>query len=247
MPDLPATPDRSATPDLPAMPAVPTVPVTTPVIRVSGVAKRYRAVELFHDVTFDIEPSRTYGLVGPNGSGKTVLLKLLAGLALPDHGSVAIDPRHLGRDRSYPDRFGITINGPAYLGHLTGRQNLLQLAAIRRRIATDRIDTTMAAVGLSPDLKQKVRHYSLGMKQKLSLAQALMEQPTVRLLDEPFNALDKAGISTVQGLLQEQQSLETTIVFTSHDSRHIRDLSDVVLEIDARTVTIADPAQRRNS
>lgn len=215
------------------MPVIP-----TPVISVTDVTKRYRAVELFRDVTFDIEPGRTYGLVGPNGSGKTVLLKLLAGLALPDHGSIAIDSSHLGRDRSYPDRFGITINGPAYLGHLTGRQNLLQLAAIRRRIAADRIDATMAAVGLCPDLKQKVRHYSLGMKQKLSLAQALMEHPTVLLLDEPFNALDKAGIRTVHGLLREQQSLGTTMVFTSHDSRHIDDLSDIVLEIDARTVTV---------
>ncbi|WP_375400550.1 ATP-binding cassette domain-containing protein [uncultured Amnibacterium sp.] len=230
-------------PDLPAMSAAPTVPITTPVIRVADVTKRYRAAELFHDVTFDIEPGRTYGLVGPNGSGKTVLLKLLAGLTLPDRGSIAIDPSHLGRDRSYPDRFGITINGPAYLGHLTGRQNLLQLAAIRRRIAADRIDTTMAAVGLSPDLKQRVRHYSLGMKQKLSLAQALMEHPSVLLLDEPFNALDRTSISTVHGLLQEQQSLGTTIVFTSHDSRHIRDLSDVVLEIDARTVTATDTAR----
>ena len=210
--------------------------LTRAVIEVTDVAKRYRNVELFHDVTFTIQPGHTYGLVGPNGSGKTVLLKLLAGLALPDHGTVTIDPAYLSRDRSYPDRFGVTLNAPAYLGNLTGRRNLLQLAAIRNRITAEQVDHTLTAVGLDPALKQKVRNYSLGMKQKLALAQALMEKPAVLLLDEPFNALDKTSTAAVRALLESQQQLGTTIVFTSHDHRDIDALSTDVLELDDNTV-----------
>ena len=209
---------------------------TRVVIQVDRVAKRYRNVELFHDVSFAIEPGRTYGLVGPNGSGKSVLLKLLAGLAQPDHGTVTINPRYLSRDRSYPDRFGVTLNAPAYLGNLTGRRNLLQLAAIRNRITPEQVDATLDAVGLDPSLKQKVRNYSLGMKQKLALAQALMEQPEVLLLDEPFNALDKASTADTRALLEQQQLRGTTIVFTSHDHRDIEALSHHVLEIDNQTI-----------
>jgi ABC-2 type transport system ATP-binding protein len=215
--------------------------LTRTVIQVDRVAKRYRNVELFHDVTFTIEPGRTYGLVGPNGSGKSVLLKLLAGLALPDHGTVTIDPHYLSGDRSYPDRFGVTLNAPAYLGNLTGRRNLLQLAAIRNRITTEQVDATLEAVGLDPALKQKVRNYSLGMKQKLALAQALMERPQVLLLDEPFNALDKTSTANVRALLEQQQRLGTTIVFTSHDHRDIDALSHHILEIDDHTIR-AEPA-----
>lgn len=210
--------------------------LTRAVIEVTDVAKRYRNVELFHDVTFTIQPGHTYGLVGPNGSGKTVLLKLLAGLALPDHGTVRIDPAYLSRDRSYPDRFGVTLNAPAYLGNLTGRRNLLQLAAIRNRITAEQVDHTLTAVGLDPALKQKVRNYSLGMKQKLALAQALMEKPAVLLLDEPFNALDKASTAAARTLLEAQQQLGTTIVFTSHDHRDIDTLSTDVLELDDNTI-----------
>lgn len=214
--------------------------MTRPVITVTGVAKRFRNVELFHDVSFTIEPGRTYGLVGPNGSGKTVLLKLLAGLALPDRGTVTIDPTYLSRDRSYPDRFGVTLNAPAYLGNLTGRNNLLQLAAIRHRITAEHVDHTLHSVGLEPALKQKVRNYSLGMKQKLALAQALMEGPEVLLLDEPFNALDKTSTMKVRALLTEQQRRGTTIIFTSHDHREIDALSHHILEIDNQTVRVID-------
>lgn len=215
--------------------------LTRAVIQVDGVAKRYRNVELFQDVTFAIEPGRTYGLVGPNGSGKSVLLKLLAGLAQPDHGSITIDPHYLSRDRSYPDRFGVTLNAPAYLGNLTGRRNLLQLAAIRNRITPEQVDATLSAVGLDPALKQRVRNYSLGMKQKLALAQALMEQPKVLLLDEPFNALDKTSNANVRSLLEQQQTAGTTIVFTSHDHRDIDALSHHILEIDNHTVRPVPP------
>lgn len=210
--------------------------LTQSFITANHIAKRYRDVDLFHDVTFTIEPGRTYGLVGPNGSGKTVLLKLLAGLALPDHGTVTIDPTYLSRDRSYPDRFGVTLNAPAYLGGISGRRNLLQLAAIRNRITRDQVDDTLRQVGLDPNLKQKVRNYSLGMKQKLALAQALMENPDVLLLDEPFNALDKTSTAAVHALLEREQQHGTTIVFTSHDHRDIEALSHRILEIDNQTV-----------
>lgn len=208
------------------------------VLSLHHVSKRFGRTEVIRDATFDIEAGHTVGLVGPNGSGKSVLLKLMCGFAIPSTGEISIDPAYLDKNRSFPDRFGVAINGPAYLPHRTGRQNLLDLAAIRGRATANDIDETLLQVGLDPSLKQKMQHYSLGMKQKLSLAQALIEKPEVLILDEPFNALDSESAKSVHLLLAARKAAGTTIVFTSHHRPDIDELSDTLLEFRDGVVTV---------
>ena len=214
------------------------------IVSVRGVTKRYKGNVVFDDISFDIEQGKTYGLVGPNGSGKSVLLKLLCGFAVPDAGEIWIDPRYMSKNRSFPDRFGVTINGPAYIAGATARRNLLELATIRNRIGAKEVDASLLQVGLRPELKQKVRNYSLGMKQKLSLAQALMESPEVLFLDEPFNALDADSVITLKRILRDEQDKGTTIVFTSHNREDIEEFSTEILEIENSTVRAHSRASR---
>ncbi|MBF4618553.1 ABC transporter ATP-binding protein [Clavibacter sp. VKM Ac-2873] len=202
-----------------------------PIITLTGVTKVFRGNTLFQGVDLALERGRTYGLVGPNGCGKSVLFKLICGFMRPDSGVIDIDPDLLSPGRTFPDRFGAIIDGPAYLAHRTGLQNLTELAAIRKRITVDEVRDAMRAMGLDPDSRTRVRSYSLGMKQKLSLVQALMERPEVLLLDEPFNALDAESVERLTAELRRQQGLGTTILFTSHEREHIDALSHEVLEI----------------
>jgi ABC-2 type transport system ATP-binding protein len=201
------------------------------VIALREVSKNFRNATALRNVTLEIEEGQTYGLVGPNGSGKSVLLKLMCGFLIPDAGEVTIDPRYLDRRRTFPDRFGVTINGPGYIAGVTARQNLAELAAIRKRASLDDISRMLLTVGLDPDSKQRVRAFSMGMKQKLSLAQAFMEDPAVLILDEPFNALDEASVIVIKNYLRDQKAAGTTIVFTSHQREDVDELADAVFQI----------------
>lgn len=209
-----------------------------PVITVDTVSKSYRGRALYRETTFEIGEGAITSLAGPNGSGKSVLFRMLCGFLAPDSGTITIDPRYLSKGRAFPDRFGVIIDRPAYLAGRTGLQNLQELAAIRRRIGDRKIKETMHLVGLDPDLKQNVRQYSLGMKQKLSLAQALMEDPEVLILDEPFNALDAESVSNLRRILKTLNAHGVTILFTSHAQDDIDALATVRLKIaDEKVVT----------
>jgi ABC-2 type transport system ATP-binding protein len=202
-----------------------------PVVDLVDVSKSFKLQTVLRNVTVQIESSRCYGLSGPNGSGKSVLLLLLCGLLPPDSGSVTIDPAYLSKDRSFPDWFGISINGPAYLPGLSALQNLTRLASIRKRADEAECATTLESLGLDPASRQHVRSFSLGMKQKLALAQAFIESPKVLLLDEPFNALDSHSVTQVTQLLQSKLAAGATIVMTSHHSSEISALCDTTLNI----------------
>lgn len=208
-----------------------------PIITLTGVTKGFRGVPLLDGVDLALERGRTYGLVGPNGCGKSVLFKIILGFLRPDAGVVDIDPALLSPGRTFPDRFGAIIDGPAYLAHRTGLQNLTELAAIRKRITVDEVRESMREMGLDPDSRTRVRSYSLGMKQKLSLCQALMERPEVLLLDEPFNALDAESVERLREILVAEKAKGTTIVFTSHRDSDIEMLSDEVLRVEGGRVT----------
>ncbi|MBW4033459.1 MAG: ABC transporter ATP-binding protein [Acidobacteria bacterium] len=207
------------------------------VVELSGVSKSFRGHDVLSGVDLLIDSGRSYGLVGPNGSGKSLLLQIMCGLVRPDSGSVKIDPEYLSGDRTFPDRFGIAINGPAYLPGLSAMGNLLRLAAIRRRADKVELAETLTSLGLDPLSKQKVRNFSLGMRQKLSLAQAFIESPGVLLLDEPFNALDAESVANVSGLLKQKLLAGITIVMTSHHSSEIDSVCDTTLRIENRSVT----------
>ena len=206
------------------------------VVSIRDVSKAFRGHLLFDSLSFDIEKGRTYALTGPNGSGKSVLLKLICGFVQPDAGEIRVDPAYMSADRVYPDRFGVMIDGPAYLPNLTAERNLLELAAIRNQIGLAEIRDMLVKVGLSTDSKKKVRTFSMGMKQKLSIAQALMESPEVLILDEPFNALDEESVLRTKSIFREEQSKGTTILFTSHNRSDVADLCDEVLEITGANV-----------
>jgi ABC-2 type transport system ATP-binding protein len=206
------------------------------VVELSGVSKSFRSRDVLSNVDLTIDGGRSYGLVGPNGSGKSLLLQIMCGLVRPDSGSVEINPKYLSGDRTFPDRFGIAINGPAYLPGLSAMDNLRRLAAIRQRSDKNELVETLHSVGLDPSSKLKVRNFSLGMRQKLSLAQAFIESPEVLLLDEPFNALDVESVANVSGLLKQKLADGITIVMTSHHSIEIDSLCDTTLRIENRSV-----------
>lgn len=206
------------------------------VVVAENLSKSYRGRRLYDEVSFRIEAARATRIVGPNGSGKSVLLRLICGFTRPDSGHIAVNQRYLSAGRSFPERFGIVIDRPGFLAAETGLTNLLQLARIRKKIDESRVREVMTSLGLDPDLRQKVRDYSLGMKQKLGIAQALMEHPEVLVLDEPFNALDAASVASLQRMLIEFVADGGTLIYTSHDPAHLQTTTALTLEIHDGTV-----------
>lgn len=201
-------------------------------ITVESVSKRLRGVEIISDASAHFEAGRAYAIVGPNGAGKSVLLRLMCGLMRPTSGSVSFDAVIAPPGTTYPQSTGVSIDGPAYVPTLSGMANLRELARIRGLIGDAEIADWMRRLGLDPALPTKVRNYSLGMKQKLALAQALMESPRVLLLDEPLNALDESSATSVKALLREHVDGGGLLVFTSHERRDVDELADVTLRLD---------------
>ena len=206
------------------------------VVQIRGVSKAYRGRTLFSEVHLDIAEGQIHAIEGPNGSGKSVLFKLMCGFVKPDEGTVSIAPRFLDKGGSFPDHFGVIIDRPGYVGGLTGVQNLMRLAEIRGRIGRADVEESMRRVGLDPSARQKVRNYSLGMKQKLALVQAFMEGQHVLVLDEPFNALDAESVELVRSLLIQFREEGRTVVFTSHNSADVKFLADNRFSINAQRV-----------
>lgn len=213
----------------------------TPVLSFTDVCKSFRGVPLVQGVSCEIEPGAAIALRGPNGSGKSVLLRLMCRMMVPTSGTVTIAERYLGPGRTYPDHFGVTIDGPAYLASLSGVENLSQLARIRDRITLAEIQQIMADLGLDPESRRAVRRYSMGMKQKLSLCQALMEKPEVLLLDEPFNALDEKTVSVVKARLHDLHDQGVTLVLTSHNAEDLDEFATASLVLEGGTLAHRQP------
>lgn len=206
------------------------------VIQLENVTKSFKGNTLFENVSATFEPGKIYGIVGHNGSGKSVLFKLICGFTVPDSGHVSIDPRFLSKNRTFPEGFGVIIDRPGYLPNKSGLDNLRDLAKIRGIIGDTEIKAAMESVGLPPGTKQAVRNYSLGMKQKLALAQAIMEEPQVLMLDEPFNALDVDSVTLIRNLLLSYCAEGRTIIFTSHNREDMDLLADNVFRIRANSL-----------
>jgi ABC-2 type transport system ATP-binding protein len=203
------------------------------VAQLTGVSKRFRGRAVLEDVDLTVAQGACIAVQGPNGSGKSVLFKIICGFVRPDSGSVHINPRYLDPRNSFPQEFGVLIDRPGYLPHRTGFDNLQSLAAIRGRIGEQEIVAAMERVGLDPGLSQRVAHYSLGMKQKLALAQSFMEGQSVLLLDEPFNGLDESSVARVAALLESFLNEGRTLVFTSHQQADVDRLARQRYRIDA--------------
>ncbi|WJY26565.1 ABC transporter ATP-binding protein [Sporosarcina trichiuri] len=200
-------------------------------IELKNVSKSYKGLILFDKINLQVEEGEIYGIIGHNGSGKSVLFKLICGFVLPDNGAVFVRGQELGKSIRFPDGFGIIIDRPGYLPNSTGFENLKSLAMIKNEISDEVIRNTMIRVGLQPDIEQKVKNYSLGMKQKLALAQAIMEDQKVLILDEPFNALDFDSVKKIRELLLACKKEGKTIILTSHNQDDINLLCDKVYRI----------------
>lgn len=200
-------------------------------IEVKSVTKVLRKITVLEDVNLILESGTIYGLRGVNGSGKTMLMRLIAGLIRPTRGEVFLDGKQLGKDLSFPPDMGMLIENPAFLDGYTAAQNLRLLAGIRKKVGEERIREILEQVGLGWEDKRKYRQFSLGMKQRLGIAGAVLEHPQLLLIDEPTNALDTDGIQMVQRLLLEEKSRGALIVLACHDFSILQSLSDVLYSV----------------
>lgn len=197
-------------------------------IEVKNVTKVLRKITVLEDVNLTLKSGTIYGLRGVNGSGKTMLMRLLAGLIRPTRGMVLIDGRQLGKELSFPPDMGMLIENPAFLDGYTAAQNLRLLAGIRKKVEEKRIQEVLQQVGLGYEDKRRYRQFSLGMKQRLGIAGAVLEHPALLLIDEPTNALDTDGVEMVQKLLLEEKERGALIVLACHDFTVLQSLSDVL-------------------
>lgn len=200
-------------------------------IDIINATKTIGKATVLKDVTLSLEGGRIYGLQGPNGSGKTMLMRLVAGLIQPTSGEVNIDGKRLGTDMDFPPSIGMLIENPAFLPNYTGLKNLELLASLKNEIGIDQIRETLTRVGLDPDDKRRVRKYSLGMKQRLGIAAAIMEKPKLLLLDEPTNALDDKGIRCICDILREERKRGALIILSCHDGDLLRECSDEIFKV----------------
>lgn len=200
-------------------------------IEVRNAAKSLGKISVLQDVDLTLNSGTIYGLRGVNGSGKTMLMRLLAGLIRPSKGIVRIDGKELGKELSFPPDMGMLIENPAFLGGYTAAQNLRFLAGIRKKVGEDRIRQVLKQVGLDDTDKRKYRQFSLGMKQRLGIAGAVLEHPQLLLMDEPTNALDTDGVEMVRYILQEERAQGALIVLACHDFNVLENLSDVIYSV----------------
>lgn len=202
-------------------------------IELYGVKKCFGDEEVLKKLNWEMEKGKVYGIVGNNGSGKTVLMKCICGFLPVTEGSVRVGGKYIGKEIDFPESLGVIIETPGFLANLSGRRNLEILADLRRKLKREDITRVLYQVGLDPALKKPVSKYSLGMRQRLGIAQAIMEDPQLLILDEPFNGLDRHGVEEIRNLLLAQKDQGKTVLLASHNSEDIRILCDKVYEMDA--------------
>lgn len=201
-------------------------------IKIRNVSKKYREQTVLYDITLDIPSGSCTGFVGNNGSGKTVLFKCICGFVKPTKGYIEVREKRIGRDSDFIEDTGIIIENPGFLGNLTGYRNLELLSSINNKLDRTRILSMLEEVGLDDAMNKKVRNYSLGMRQRLGIAQAIMEKPSILILDEPFNGLDREGLTAMRELVRSMNEEGTTVLISSHNSSDIELLCDRVIELD---------------
>ncbi len=203
-----------------------------PYIEIEHVTKKFKEDTVLYDIDVSMEQGKVYGFAGNNGSGKTVLMKCICGFLPVTEGSIRVNGKVIGKEVDFPESLGVIIETPGFLTNLTGLRNLEILAGLRGKIARKDIENAIRKSGLDPALKKAVSKYSLGMRQRLGIAQAIMEDPEFLILDEPFNGLDKHGVADIRSLLLDLKKQGKTIILASHNSEDIRILCDKVYEMD---------------
>ena len=200
-------------------------------IKIKNMSKRIKKRNVLEDITVSFEKGKIYGLYGRNGSGKTMLLRAITGLIRPSTGEILIDGKKLHKDISFPPSVGVIIEHTSLLPQLDAYTNLKQLSKIKKCATDDDIFTALEKVGLVGE-KKKVREYSLGMKQKLAIAQAIFEKPELLLLDEPTNGLDEESVKRLKELLLKEKKRNIVIILASHNKEDLENLSDEIIFMD---------------
>lgn len=201
-------------------------------IEIKNVTKRFKDKLVINQVSLELESAQIHGLIGRNGSGKTVLMKMIVGFLKPDSGTIRVFGDIIGKDTDFAKNIGTVIETPGFLPFESGFSNLKYLASIRGIISDREIRQAISSVGLNPDDKKHVGKYSLGMRQRLGLAQAIMENPDLLILDEPMNGLDKDGVKDMRQYLLDLKTQGKTILIASHSAEDIDVLCDTVHEMD---------------
>lgn len=205
-------------------------------IRADNVSLILNKRQILSHISLELHNGKIYGLVGNNGCGKTMLMKCICGFVHPTEGKIEADGKVIGKDVDYLSDAGIILETPGFIGYYSGLQNLKVLAGINHKIGQEQIRDAMRRVGLDPDLKLAVKKYSLGMRQRLGLAQAIMENPSVLILDEPMNGLDRKGVEEMRRLLLSLKALDKLIIIASHNAEDIEVLCDRVYEMDSGVI-----------
>lgn len=201
-------------------------------IKISDVHLTIGKTYILKGINIAFEEGKIHGLIGRNGSGKTMLMKCICGFIKPTSGEIVVSGNRVGKDVDFPKDMGIIIETPGFIPYYSGYKNLKLLADLNGKIGKEEIMQSMRQVGLDPNLKRHVRKYSLGMRQRLGLAQAIMENPSILILDEPFNGLDKDGVLEMREHLLELKAQGKTMLICSHSAEDIDVLCDTVCEMD---------------
>lgn len=208
------------------------------IIDVQHVSKSFGEEQVLKNICRSFEIGKIHGIVGNNGSGKTVLMKCICGFLRPDSGKIYVNYKEVGKDMDFPDDLGIIIETPGFLPNISGFKNLQLLASLKKKASDAVIRDVIMKVGLDPYMKKPVGKYSLGMRQRLGLAQALMEDPQLLILDEPLNGLDKHGAAHIRELIKSLRDEGKTVLLASHNQMDIDELCDTVCEMDGGVMTM---------
>lgn len=207
------------------------------IIKVKNLDLTINKTQILKNVCVSFEKGKIHGLIGRNGSGKTMLMKCICGFIRATGGEIYVDDKQVGKDCDFPGNIGIIIETPGFIPYYSGYKNLKLIADLNKKITPEQIKQAMAQVGLDPELKRHVVKYSLGMRQRLGLAQAIMENPDILILDEPMNGLDKEGVEDMRKYLLDFRKQGKTIIIASHSTEDIEVLCDTVSEMDKGILT----------
>lgn len=214
------------------------------VIRLENVSKNFKGKTIFNNLNFQVEKGETIGIIGGNGVGKSVLFKLICGLEKPTQGKILVNNKELGEKEDFPKDVGILINEPHFIPIYNGLKNLLLLAEINEEVDEATVKDYMKKVKLDPANKTLVKNYSLGMKKKLAICQAIMEEQKIILLDEPFNGLDFSSVKEVKEIIASLKEKNRTILMTSHHQSDLDTLCDKLYIIDRENIFPFTPEMR---
>ncbi len=205
-------------------------------IVIKNVSKSFDGIEVLHDVNLDLEEGKIYGFIGRNGSGKSVLFKIICGLYYPTSGSVLVDGVDIHKKDVFPNDMRVLIEKPNFLPNLTGLENLKLLASIQNKITEEDIILILDKLNLKKDMNKLYHKYSLGMKQKLAVAQVFMENPKMMIFDEPFNGIEEKTVEVIKKILLEEKKNGKIILISSHIKEDIEELADTIYFVDAGSV-----------